>query len=120
MGTNYEKLEIWQKSMGFVKEIYTLTSKFPAEERFGIVSQIRRASVSIPINIAEGSGRGTKASFCNFVYIARGSAYEVETLLNISYTIGFFSKELFLQKKGELQEIIRMLNGLISSLKKEL
>ena len=119
MATNYEKLEVWQKSMGFVKEIYVLTSKFPAEERFGIVSQIRRAVVSIPVNIAEGSGRGTQISFCSFIYIARGSAYEVETLLNISYTLKFLSKELFLQRKKELQEIIRMLNGLINSLQKK-
>ena len=120
MVTNYEKLEVWQKSMDFVKNIYTVTLEFPNEEKFGIVSQIRRAAVSIPSNIAEGSGRGTKPSFCNFIYIARGSAYEVETLLTVSYSLGFFIKELFLQKKGELQEIIRMLNGLINSLKKEL
>ncbi len=119
MATNYEKLEVWQKSMDFVKEIYTVTSRFPTEERFGISSQMRRAAVSIPINIAEGSGRGTKTSFCSFIYIARGSAYEVETLLNVSYRLGFLSKEFFLWRKEDLQEIIRMLNGLINSLRKK-
>ncbi len=119
MPTNYEKLEVWQKSMYFVKEIYAITSKFPAKEKFGLVSQLRRSTVSIPTNIAEVSRRGTKVSFCNFVYIARGSAYEVETLLNVSYELGFLSKELFFQKKESSQEIIRMLNGLISSLQRK-
>ena len=76
--TNYKKLEAWKKSMELVKEIYEITRSFPREELYALTSQIKRAAVSVPCNIAEGSGRNYKKDTIQFLHIARGSLYEVE------------------------------------------
>ncbi|MEO6167669.1 MAG: four helix bundle protein [Chitinophagales bacterium] len=80
----YQELIVWQKAMDYVISVYEATRKFPAEEKFGLVSQINRAVVSIPSNIAEGAGRDSKKEFAHFLSIAKGSSYEVETQLMLS------------------------------------
>ena len=89
----HKNLKVWQKSVSLATNIYELTKTFPQEERFGITSQIRRAVVSISSNIAEGAGRGSKKEFAQFLSIAYGSCYELDTQLLISNNIGFLSDE---------------------------
>ncbi|RPI59311.1 MAG: four helix bundle protein, partial [Planctomycetaceae bacterium] len=75
---SYKDLQVWQKSMELAGQIYEATQKFPADERFGLTSQLRRAAVSVPSNIAEGYGRGTRKDYKRFLQVARGSLYELE------------------------------------------
>ena len=86
---DYKDLHVWQKGMQLAKEIYLLTSKFPSEEKFGLVSQLRRAAVSIPSNIAEGQARNTTGEFVQFISHAQGSAAEVDTQLLLSIELGY-------------------------------
>src|SRR5687768_9928352 len=86
--TNYKTLEAWRKSMQLVKEVYEFAGCFPKEEVFGLTSQLKRAIVSVPANIAEGAGRQYKKDTLQFLHIARGSLYEVETLLSIAALVG--------------------------------
>src|SRR3954471_7838228 len=85
----HEKLEAWNQAINFVVDVYKSTESFPKEEKFGLTSQIRRAAVSIPANIAEGAGRKSSKEFAHFLSNAQGSASEVETELLISHRIGF-------------------------------
>ena len=105
---NYKELKIWQKSRILVKDIYTLTGKFPKEEFYGITSQSRRATVSVVSNIAEGAGRSTDRDFNRFLDIARGSLFELETLMILSNDLGFLSKEKLDLILDTVSEIIRM------------
>lgn len=89
----FKQLEIWKQSREFCTQIYTLTSSFPNEEKFGLTNQLRRAAVSIPSNIAEGSSRKSNKDFTRFIEIAIGSAYEIETQLLISSDLGFVNVE---------------------------
>ncbi len=89
MSDTYKHLEIWKESISLAEEIYTLTKKYPKEELFNFVSQLRRASVSVPSNIAEGSSRRSKKDYARFIEIATGSLYEVESLLELSKRLGF-------------------------------
>ena len=89
---NYKELIVWQKSMTLVEKVYKLTSNFPAEEKFGLTSQIRRCAVSIPSNIAEGTGRKSKKVFRQFLEISNGSINELKTQLEISKRIGFLAE----------------------------
>lgn len=116
MGT-HKDLNVWQESIGLVKQIYVETKSFPNEELFGLVSQMRRSSVSVPSNIAEGHGRGTIKERIHFIYIALGSASELETQLIISRELGYISEAVFLSLNSLLNEIIRMLSALINSLR---
>ena len=116
MGKSYRDLIAWQKAMKLVSQIYDDTEKFPDRERFALTSQIRRAAVSIPCNIAEGQGRRTKREFHQFLGNARGSVMEVETQVLIALDRKFIDP-----KKAEvllemLAEIGRILNGLMDSL----
>jgi four helix bundle protein len=95
----FHKLLIWQKSMRLAKEIYVLTKMFPKSEMYGFVSQMRRAAVSVPSNIAEGSQRGSNKEFLHFISIAQGSLAELETQCILSSDIGY-------TKSGELESII--------------
>lgn len=106
---NYKELKIWQKSRMLVKIVYTATSKFPKEELYGITSQARRAAVSVPLNIAEGAGRGTEKDFCHFLDMTRGSLLELETLFILSNDLGFLSKDTLNQILDEISEISRMI-----------
>ena len=112
-----KELKVWQKSVSFVQTVYELTKSFPVEEKFGIVSQLRRSAISIAVDIAEGSGRSTDKDFPNFLSIAYGSSLEVETLLLQSNNFGYVSGKHFLETTNQLSEILRMLNGFSASLK---
>jgi four helix bundle protein len=114
----HHRLDVWKKGINFVTKIYKLTSKYPEEEKFGLVSQLKRASVSIPSNIAEGAARESKKEFCNFLSIAQGSASEVETQLIISNNLGFLDNKNFDELLKELTDIAKMLTGLKKSLNK--
>ena len=109
----YKELEVWKRSTQMVIDIYTITKNFPKDELYGITSQLRRAAVSIPANIAEGHGRNYSKETIQFLHIARGSLYETETLLELSFRVGYIdtSEQTFLT--NTLNECIRMLNGLI-------
>ncbi|MBN8642987.1 MAG: four helix bundle protein [Flavobacteriales bacterium] len=89
----FKQLEIWKQSRQFCTQIYLVTNHFPNEERFGLTTQLRRSSVSIPSNIAEGSSRKSNKDFARFLEIAIGSAYEIETQLLISNDLGFITEE---------------------------
>lgn len=95
MSYSHRDLEIWQLGMNLAEKIYIVTAIFPGEEQFGLTSQMRRAAVSIPSNIAEGWGRGSKANLANFVRIARGSHCELDTLLELARRLGLISNETF-------------------------
>ena len=89
----HEKLDVWKKSVEMVTAIYEITRSFPADEGFGLVSQIRRAGISVPANIAEGAARQSEKEFCHFLSIAQGSASELETELLIAKNLGYLSME---------------------------
>jgi four helix bundle protein len=105
---NYKELILWQKSITLVSDVYKATATFPDRERFNLISQINRAAVSIPSNIAEGAGRNSDKEFVQFLAIAHASTYEVETQLIISKNLGYLSEEDLeglLEKLEELQKI---------------
>ncbi len=112
----FKELTAWQKSRTLVKDIYDLTKSFPKEEIYGLTSQIRRATVSIPTNIAEGAGRRTNPQFANFLDIALGSAIEVENLLILSNDLQFISDENLKSNETKCIEIQKMIYGLIAKL----
>ena len=109
---SYKNLIVWQKSIDLVRQIYKLTGQFPGEEKFGIVSQMRRAAVSIPSNIAEGQARRTTPDFIRFISNAEGSLAELDTQLIISVELEFCSKEKTAACFSLIEENRRMLNAL--------
>ena len=113
--TSYKKLDAWKKAMLLIKEIYLVTKAYPKEELFALTSQTKRAGISIAANIAEGVGRNYKKDTIQFLHIARGSLYEVETLLNIAVMVEIISEERFNTFENMIDEEIRILNGLIKS-----
>ncbi len=113
----FKELLIWKKSRFFCSEIYLMTSTFPSDEKFGITNQLRRASVSIPSNIAEGSSRNSNKDFARFLEIAIGSAYEIETQLLIASDLGFLKHEKLEPLLIQLEEIIKMTSKFRSTLK---
>ena len=92
MGKPHHNLEVWKRSLNYVTKIYKITANFPADEKFGLVSQMRRAAVSIPSNIAEGAARNSKKEFINFLHIAQGSTAEFETQILISRNLNFVTQ----------------------------
>lgn len=115
----FEKLAVWKVGMDLVESIYKVTRNFPRDEQFGLTSQVRRAATSIPSNIAEGYGRGSKASLANFMRIARGSLFEVRTQLEIARRIGIISPEELNPIADKAVELSRMLDGFIRSITTE-
>ena len=113
----HHKLKVWQKSRQFVKEIYQITTKLPAEEKFGLTSQMRRAAISIPSNIAEGAGRNSRKEYINFLGICQGSIAELETQILIAKDLGHFNNHSAQPLLKELDEISKMIIGLKKSLK---
>ncbi len=113
----FRDLIVWQKAIELVILIYRITKTFPEDERFGLVSQIRRASISIPSNIAEGYGRNHTNDYLRFLQIAVGSVYELQTQLIISHNLGYLSKELFKETEEKTREVERILIGLIKKIK---
>jgi four helix bundle protein len=112
----HKELKVWQKSMNFVTLIYRQTKSFPKEEMFGLVSQMRRAAVSVPSNIAEGYGRFSDKELFHFLHIALGSLTELETQLIISKNLEFISETESQQLLELNEEIIRMLAALIKTI----
>ncbi|HSW61296.1 MAG TPA: four helix bundle protein [bacterium] len=111
----HKDLDVWKKAIEFVAEIYKITREFPKEEIYGLTSQIRRAAVSIPSNIAEGAARNSTKEFIQFLYIALGSSAETETQLIIAKEIGYIQKVE--EKLDEIERIRKMILGLIRHLK---
>ncbi|BAU53254.1 four helix bundle protein [Mucilaginibacter gotjawali] len=105
---NLKELKIWNKAIDLSVDVYKATASFPADERFGLTSQSRRSAVSIPSNIAEGAGRNSNKEFCNFLGIANGSSFELQTQLVISNKLSLLNDELLsdlLQQIDELQKM---------------
>ena len=114
---SFKDLIVWQKSIDFVESIYHLVKCLPKEETYALSDQLRRAVVSVPSNIAEGFDRESTKEYIRFLYISLGSASEIETLIIIGDRIGYFSNiERYI---NDINEIKKMLNGLISSLKRK-
>lgn len=112
----FKKLEVWQKAIKFVSEIYNLTANFPLEERFGLSDQLRRAAISIVLNIAEGSGSGSDSEFVRFLRIAQRSAFEVIAGLEITYNLKFISGPQLEEITEKCNSISAMLGGLIKKI----
>jgi four helix bundle protein len=115
----HEKLDAWKKAIEFVVAVYGATDSFPKDERFGLISQLRRASVSIPANIAEGAGRKSYKEFVHFLSTSQGSASEVDTELLIANRLGYLESSQYLQLRSSLDEIGRMLTGLCQHLRRK-
>ena len=113
----HENLEVWKKSVDFVVLVYRATESFPTDERFGLTSQIRRASVSIPSNIAEGAARASSKEFLYFLSNAQGSASEVSTQLLIAQRLKYLTAIQFQRLLSDLDEIGRMISGLCANLR---
>lgn len=114
---DFKKLEIWNNGIELVKQVYKLSSSFPSEERFGLTSQITRAVVSIPSNIAEGCSRNSEIEFKRFLEIAIGSVFEVQTQLIIAKELNFLKESDSSEIEILLEKEARMINSLISKIK---
>jgi len=112
MAKAFRDLIVWQKGMELTTLIYLLTEAFPKHEIYGLTSQMRRAAVSIPSNIAEGSARGSKKDFCQFVRIALGSSYELQTQIQVARNLGFASEIKLAAAEALCIEVSKMLKGL--------
>lgn len=115
MGSSFKDIKAWQKAHNLVLKVYEI--KYPASELYGLQSQIRRAALSVPTNIAEGSGRGTKKEISQFLIISRGSLEETRYLLFLSKELNFISLEEFETLRSIAIDTSKLLNGLIKSLK---
>ncbi|MFY9242309.1 MAG: four helix bundle protein [Polaribacter sp.] len=113
----YKDLKFWQLSRAFCKEIYEVTNLFPETEKFGLVSQLRRASVSVASNIAEGASRSSNKDFNRFLVISLGSCYEIETQLLLSFDLGFINENVLERLNNSLHQIIKMMSKFSSALK---
>ena len=111
MSFKFEELTVYQKAIDFVNVVYTLTKKFPSDEAFALTSQLRRAAISISLNIAEGSAR-SKKDFGRFIDMARGSGFECVTILKISVKQNYINQSEFNNFENDLVEISKMLSGL--------
>jgi four helix bundle protein len=115
---HFRDLQVWRRSMLLARRVYAVTEDFPRNEQFGLISQIRRAAVSIPSNIAEGRGRMTEKSFALFLSQARGSLYELQTQIELAGDLGFVNKERAQSLMSEAAEIASMIQGLVAKLRK--
>ncbi|MFT4681809.1 MAG: four helix bundle protein [Flavobacteriales bacterium] len=113
-------LQVWVKARGLAKEIYLITGKLPDAEKFGLISQMRRAAVSVASNIAEGAGRNSDKEFIRFLAIAFGSSYEIKTQLLICVDLGFLDEKEVDQLLSEIDEVERMIWGLQKAIKSRL
>lgn len=117
---NFKDLKVWQASIDLAEQVYKVTKSFPKEETYGLTSQIRRAVVSVPSNIAEGQGRDSTKEFLHFLSISVGSLFEVETQLLIAERLGYTSKSELQTVFTKLEEVARMLRGLQKALRAKL
>jgi len=118
MNKDYTELEVWQQCRKLANHAYSLTKSFPKEEQFGLTNQIRRASISVPSNIAEGCGRQTTKDTISFLHISRGSLYELETQCFIALDQQYISNEQFDIIFSQIQSCKRLLNGFINYYRK--
>jgi four helix bundle protein len=114
--TTHKDLDVWKKSMNLATQVYSLTSRFPKGELYGLTSQMRRSAVSIPSNIAEGAAKHSRKEFIQFLHVASGSVAELETQLVLASRMGFLPTNTAL---AQIEEIRKMLLGLLRSLKKQ-
>ena len=114
----HERLEVWERAVDFVVRIYKMTETFPREEKFGLTSQIRRAAVSVPANIAEGAARQSSKEFNYFLSIAQGSVRELATEILIARKLGYLNEQTYRIDDDELASIGRMILGLARSVKR--
>jgi four helix bundle protein len=115
---NFKELKIWQKALELSVDVYKVTSLFPKEDKFGLISQIKRSAVSIPSNIAEGAGRNSVKEFLYFLSVANGSSYELQTQLLISNKLNFLKDDVLESMLSELDEIQKMNYNFQKTLKK--
>jgi four helix bundle protein len=113
---NFKELRIWQKGMDIAVNSFQLTNEFPSAEKFGIISQINRAGVSIPANIAEGSSRTSEKDYARFIEISLGSSYELETHLLIAQRLNFGKEDKLVELLGEINDEQKMLLGFLNKL----
>jgi len=116
---DFRKLKVWDKSHHLALPVYKATNSFPSDERYGLTSQLKRAAVSIPTNIAEGSGRGGDADFARFLQVAAGSAAELQYQLILSHELNFLHTGDYDSLTNEVVEVKKMLSTLIQKLKAE-
>jgi len=118
--SRYKNYQVWRNSKFLVKEVYSVMSKLPSSEKYGLESQIKRAAISIPANIAEGVGRRTQKDFRGFLHIALGSSYELDTLLELTRDLGFLKPQEVESLQRKLTEVKKQLNSLISKISSSL
>lgn len=116
---SYRDLDVWRQSRQLVKSIYQLSKTFPKEEQFGLTNQLRRAAISVPSNIAEGSGRNHSRDSIQFFFIARGSLYEIETQLIIAADLSFITESDLQEVLEQVTRCKRLLNGFINYFQKQ-
>jgi four helix bundle protein len=114
---NFKKLSIWIKSVDFVTDIYKVTNTFPSHERFGLISQLQRAAVSVPTNISEGSAKSSNKDFARFLEISLGSTFELETELIVSLNLTYIDNEQYKYLEAKLTELQKMIIGFKDTLK---
>ena len=117
MRHNFKNLKIWQLGIELIMEVYAISKQFPTEERYGLTTQVNRSALSVPSNIAEGSGRGTNKDFANFLSIAIGSLYELETQIIVARQLNFIKEEQFNKLSKMVNELEKMINGIRNNLK---
>jgi four helix bundle protein len=116
---SHADLTVWQKAMDLVVEVYAVSRQLPKDELYGLTSQLRRAAVSIPANIAEGKARSSRRDYCHFLHIAKGSLAEVDTLITVALRLGFVDAGTSARLKELVDEVGRMLSGLLAKLQQE-
>jgi four helix bundle protein len=112
LGSNYRELRVWNTAMSLAVEVYRITERFPKAERFGLTSQVRRAAVSVPSNVAEGHARTTRGEYKHFLSIARGSVVEVEVQLTLADQLGYVQSPVLASALEHCDVISRMLTNL--------
>ena len=120
MARDFRKLQVWQRSLAFVKMIYNVVSAFPSEEKFSLTQQTKRAAYSVTLNITEGAGADSRKDFNRFLSMAKRSAFEVIGCFEIAITLGYVKRNKVADLIGEAEEIAKMINGLQRSIIEEL
>ena len=115
---SYRELEVWKEARKLVKIIYVLTEKLPDKEKYNLASQMQRAAISIVSNIAEGVGRNTKRDTAQFMFMARGSVYELETQLFLGVDLGYFNESEIQEAFQQIEKVRKLLSGFINYLQK--
>lgn len=118
MDKPHKKLDAWKLAMELVGRVYTLTGRFPSEERYGLTDQMRRAAVSVPCNIAEGAARQTRKEFVNFLHIAQGSLSELDTLSDVAVRLGYVDIREQEELDVLMERVDKTLSGLIRQQRK--